>query len=125
MPTKMIDHNKHVIDARGRILGRLATEAANLLRGKAKLNYEPNLDCGDFVVITNAAAVEVTGNKLEDKIYSRHSGHPGGLKQVQLKTLMANEPEKVVTMAISGMLPKNRLNSRWLRRLKIYAGEEK
>lgn len=115
----------HVIDAKGLILGRLATQVADLLRGKNKVEFELNQDCGDYVTIINAAAIQVTGNKLEAKTYYKHSGHLGGLKETQLKTMLAEKPERVIEKAVAGMLPKNRLRSAWLRRLKVYAGEER
>lgn len=125
MPSKMINRTKHVIDARDVVLGRLATQIADLLRGKNKVEFELHQDCGDYVTVINAQSVAVTGNKLEDKMYYSHSGHPGGLKETQLKTLMERSPEKVIEQAVYGMLPKNRLRAGWMRRLKVYAGEEK
>lgn len=125
MPTKTMNRQKHVIDAKGMILGRLATQVADLLRGKNKVEFELHLDCGDYVTVINAAEVAVTGNKMEDKIYYSHSGHPGGLRETQLKTVMAENPTKVIEHAVAGMLPKNRLRAGWMNRLKVYAGEEK
>jgi large subunit ribosomal protein L13 len=122
---KQTERAVHVLDAKDMILGRLATQAADLLRGKNKVSFEQHQDCGDYVTIINAAAIKVTGNKLEDKIYYSHSGYIGNLKEVQLKTVLANRPEKVIEHAISGMLPKNRLRAGWMRRLKVYAGEAK
>lgn len=113
----------HVLDAKDQILGRLAVQAADLLRGKHKISFESHLDGGDYVTIINAAEIKVTGTKLENKIYSRHSNHPGGLKEEQLKTVLERDPALVLERAIAGMLPKNRLRPIWLRRLKIYAGE--
>lgn len=121
----MTSKEKHILDAKGKILGRLATEAAVLLRGKNKVSFELNQDCGDYVTVINASEIQVTGNKLEDKIYSSHSGYPGGLKQIQLKTLLETKPEKVIQSAVYGMLPKNRLRAGWMNRLKVYSGEEK
>lgn len=125
MSNKMIERKKHVLDAKGIILGRLATEAADLLRGKGKVTFEMHIDGGDFVTVINAQEVAVTGNKMEDKIYYRHSSFPGGLKEEQLKDVMGTKPEKVIERAVYGMLPKNRLRDGWMRRLKVYAGEER
>lgn len=121
MPSK----TKHILDARGQILGRLATEIADLLRGKGKVEFERHEDNGDWVTVINAKEIKVTGNKLEDKLYSRHSGYHGGLTQIQLKTLLEKSPGKVIQNAVRGMLPKNRLQNGWLLRLKVYAGEER
>lgn len=115
----------HILDAQGLILGRLATQAATLLRGKQRVDFELNRDSGDYVTVINAQDIKVTGNKLEQKRYYNHSGYPGGLKSVQLKTLLAERPEKVIERAVYGMLPKNRLRSGWMRRLKVFAGEAK
>ncbi len=120
----MLSKTLHKLDAKDKILGRLGTEVADLLRGKNKALFERHQDCGDFVTVINAAAIRVTGNKLEDKLYSNHSGYPGGLKQIQLKTVLATRPEKVIEQAVYGMLPKNRLRAGWMRRLKVFAGEE-
>lgn len=125
MPNKMIERKKHVLDAKGMILGRLSTQVADLLRGKNKVEFELNQDCGDYVTVINARDIAVTGNKLEDKMYYSHSGTPGNLKETQLKTLLEKSPEKVIEHAVNGMLPKNRLRAGWMRRLKVYAGEEK
>ena len=110
----------HVLDAKDYVLGRLATRAAALLRGKGKPTFTPYLDEGDFVVIVNAALVKLTGNKLEQKVSFSHSLYPGGLKLVPYKRLMAENPEKAVYRAISGMLSKNKIRDRMLTRLKIY-----
>jgi large subunit ribosomal protein L13 len=110
------------MDATDQILGRLATQAASLLRGKHKTSFAAHIDGGDYVTITNAQAIKVTGNKLEDKVYSTHSGYIGNLKQVTMGTLMKTTPEKVIEMAIYGMLPKNRLRAGWMRRLRVYSG---
>jgi large subunit ribosomal protein L13 len=113
-----------VVDADGQTLGRLSTVVADALRGKRKVTYTPNIDTGDFVVVVNAEKIVVTGNKLDDKIYWRHSGYPGGIKGEPLKNLLARRPEEVVRRAVKGMLPHNRLGAAQLRKLKIYAGPE-
>jgi large subunit ribosomal protein L13 len=115
---------KHVLDAKGMILGRLATQVATLLRGKHKPSFELHEDQGDFVTIINAAAIKVTGNKLEDKLYHRHSGYIGSLKTINLGDLLEKSPEQVIEHAVKGMLPKNRLQAKWMQRLKVYAGEQ-
>ena len=111
-----------VVDAQGQTLGRLATRVAALLRGKHKPFYTPHIDCGDFVIVVNAEKVRVTGRKLDQKIYYRHSGYPGGLKQVSLRRQLALHPERVVEAAVRGMLPKNRLGRKLFKKLKVYAG---
>jgi large subunit ribosomal protein L13 len=113
-----------VVDADGQTLGRLSTVVADALRGKRKVTYTPNIDTGDFVVVVNAEKIVVTGNKLDDKMYWRHSGYPGGIKGEPLKNLLARRPEEVVRRAVKGMLPHNRLGAAQLRKLKIYAGPE-
>ncbi len=112
----------HVLDATDRPLGRLASEAAVLLRGKHKPQYQPNLNIGDFVVIVNAEKVKVTGNKAEGKIYYRHSGYPGGLKAFTFREMMQRDPRKVIEHAVRGMLPHNRLGRRLFTHLKVYVG---
>lgn len=114
----------HIIDAKGRILGRFATEAATLLRGKQKPTFETYLDSGDHVVIINAAKLLLSGNKLEDKVYQHHTNHPGGLRTRSVKDVLATKPEEVVIAAVKGMLPKNKLQNLWMKRLHVYAGEE-
>jgi len=111
-----------VMDASDKILGRLATEIARLLRGKHKPEFTPFLDTGDFVVIVNAERVRMTGNKLEDKKYYRHSGKPGSLKVETARERMDKYPERVIQAAVWGMLPKNRLGRKLLRKLKVYSG---
>ena len=112
----------HVLDAKGRPLGRLASEAAQLLMGKHKPNYEPHLPMGDFVVIVNAKEVAVTGNKLEQKVYYRHSGYPGGLRERTLQEQMDKDPRRVVEKAVKGMLPGTSLGRELFRHLKVYSG---
>jgi large subunit ribosomal protein L13 len=113
-----------LVDAEGRTLGRLATEIADALRGKRKPQYTPHVDTGDFVVVVNADKVAVTGKKLDDKIYYRHSGYPGGLKQRTLREELDRRPTEVIRKAVRGMLPRNRLGRAQLRKLKVYAGPE-
>ena len=118
--TGEIQRQWHLIDGDGKVLGRVATKVAELLRGKGKRIYCNDVDCGDFVIITNAAKLVLTGDKLNQKIAYRHSGYPGGDKYTPYKRLMAEQPEKAVEFAVKGMLPKNKLGSRQLTRLKIY-----
>jgi large subunit ribosomal protein L13 len=113
-----------LFDADGVVLGRLATEVADALRGKRKPEYTPHCDTGDFVVVVNAAKVRVTGNKLADKRYYRHSGYPGGLRSRTLAEMLERRPEEVIRKAVKGMLPRNRLGRQQLRKLKVYAGPE-
>src|SRR3954454_18835460 len=112
----------YVVDAEGKTLGRLATQIAGVLRGKGKPAYTPHVDTGDFVVVVNAEKIRVTGNKLDQKIYYRHSGYPGGLRERTLREQLDRRPEEVLRKAVKGMLPKNKLASAQLRKLKIYAG---
>jgi large subunit ribosomal protein L13 len=119
-----IERSWRLVDAEGRTLGRLATEIADVLRGKDKPAYTPHVDTGDFVIVVNAEKVRVTGKKLEQKIYYRHSGYPGGLRQRTLAEQLARRPEEVLRRAVRGMLPKNKLAAAQLRKLKVYAGPE-
>ncbi len=121
---KEIVNNWKVLDAQGQTLGRLASEAARLLMGKHKPSYTRHLPMGDFVVVVNAARVRVTGNKLANKIYYRHSGYMGGLKETTMRTLMESRPERVMELAVKRMLPQNKLGDALFRRLKVYAGPE-
>ncbi len=114
----------YVLDAAGKPLGRTAATAANILRGKVKVDYTPHVDCGDFVIIINADKAVLTGKKLEQKYYRSHSGWVGGLKEVQYKRLMAEKPELAMKLAVKGMLGKNKLGDSQLTRLKIYKGAE-
>jgi len=114
----------HVIDATDVVLGRLATQAATLLRGKHKPIYAPHVDTGDFVIIVNAGKVALTGNKREKKMAYRHSGYPGGLRETPYSELLDKHPEKAVEKAVKGMLPHNTLGRAMLRKLKVYAGPE-
>ncbi|MDH3816533.1 MAG: 50S ribosomal protein L13 [Acidobacteriota bacterium] len=113
-----------VMDAADQVLGRLATEVARILRGKHKPDFTPYLDTGDFVVIVNAERVRLTGAKLDDKVYYRHSGRPGSLKSETARERLDKHPERVIQAAVWGMLPKNRLGRKLLRKLKVYAGPE-
>src|SRR5919199_4916886 len=119
-----IQRRWYVADAEGQTLGRLATEIAATLRGKNKPQYTPHVDTGDFVIVVNAEKVRVTGNKLDQKRYYRHSGYPGGLRSRTLREQLERRPEEVLRKAVKGMLPKNKLASAQLRKLKIYAGPE-
>lgn len=122
--TPPIITEKHVIDADGVALGRIATRAADLLRGKHKPSFVSHLDIGDSVTIVNSSKVKLTGNKLDQKTYYHHTGYLGHLKEEKLKDLMIKRPEEVVRRAIAGMLPKNRLKAAWLKRLVVIAGNE-
>jgi large subunit ribosomal protein L13 len=113
-----------LIDARGKTLGRLATQIADILRGKRKPEYTPHIDTGDFVVVVNAREIAVTGNKRADKLYHRHSGYPGGLRTRTLADMLERRPEEVIRIAVKGMLPRNRLARQQLRKLKVYAGPD-
>lgn len=119
-----IKRNWHLFDAKGKILGRLASQIAQYLIGKDKKNFVPYLDMGDYVVVINAKKVGVTGRKEEEKIYTRYSGYPGGLKKKTLAELREKKPEEIIKRAVSGMLPKNKLRKRRMARLYIFAGEE-
>jgi large subunit ribosomal protein L13 len=113
-----------LVDAEGQTLGRLATRIADTLRGKGKPQYTPHVDTGDFVVVVNAEKIHVTGSKLDSKLYYRHSGYPGGLRQRTLRQQLERRPTEVLRVAVKGMLPKNKLASAQIRKLKIYAGPE-
>lgn len=114
---KQLQRQKHLIDAEGQILGRLATRVSLLLRGKHKVEWEPHKDIGDFVQVENVDKISVTGKKMDDKIYYHYSGYPGGLKETKMKELMAKRPEEVLRRAVWNMLPKNKLRSRFIKRL--------
>ncbi len=113
-----------LIDAKGKVLGRLASEIAKLLIGKHKAYYQPDVDCGDFVVVINAEKVTVTGNKLEKKVYNFHTNYPGGHKERNLRWMLEERPEEVIRLAVKRMLPKNKLGHRMLKRLKVVVGSE-
>ncbi len=112
-----------LVNAEGKTLGRLASEIAKVLRGKHKPLYTPHLDCGDYVIVVNADKVRVTGRKLDQKMYYRHSGYPGGIKSISLRNQLQKHPERVLQAAVRGMLPKNRLGRKMLKKLKVYAGD--
>ena len=112
-----------LVDADGQALGRLASEVAKLLRGKHKPNFTPHVDCGDNVVVTNAAKITLSGKKWESKEYIRHTGYPGGQRSLSAKELLAKDPSRIVEKAVKGMLPKNKLGAELFRNLKVYAGE--
>jgi large subunit ribosomal protein L13 len=119
-----VTHDWYIVDAEGKTLGRLATQVATYLLGKHKVQFSPHIDCGDNIVIINAAKIHVTGNKLEDKKYYHHSGYPGGIKETSLAEIIERNPARALETAITGMLPKNRLTDDRLRRLKVYPGTE-
>jgi len=119
-----VEKKWHLIDARDRILGRLASKIAIILRGKHKPIFTPHMDAGDYVVVVNADKVALTGDKLEKKIYYRHSGYVGGLKEIPAKEMLLRRPENLIKLAVKGMLPKNSLGRRQLTKLKIYAGPD-
>ena len=114
----------YVVDATDMVLGRLASNVANVLRGKNKPTYTPNVDTGDFVIIVNCDKVRLTGKKLEKKFYTYHTGYVGGLKQIQYKKLMEEKPDKAVMLAVKGMLPKNSMGRKQLKRLRVFVGAE-
>jgi large subunit ribosomal protein L13 len=114
----------HLVDAQGKVLGRMASEIAKLLRGKHKPIFTPNLDTGDFVVVVNAGSVKLTGKKLEKKVYYRHTEYPGGIREKTAAKMLAEKPEELVRLAVKGMLPKNRLSRKLVSKLKVYAGPE-
>ena len=118
------ERNWLVVDASGKTLGRLATQIADVLRGKRKPQYTPHIDVGDFVVVVNAEKISVTGNKRAEKLYYRHSGYPGGLRSRTLEEMLERRPEEVVRLAVKGMLPRTRLGRAQFRKLKVYAGPD-
>lgn len=119
-----IDRKWYIVDATDQTLGRLASKIAIILRGKHKPIFTPHLDCGDYVVVINAERIHVTGKKLEEKMYYRYSGYPGGLKATKLRDMLQKSPERVISEAVRRMLPKNALNRHVLKKLKVYAGPE-
>jgi large subunit ribosomal protein L13 len=118
------DKKWHLVDAEGQTLGRLASKVAKIIRGKHKVNYTPHSDCGDYVVVINAEKVHFTGNKLNDKVYTRHTGYPGGQRHATAREILEKRPERIIEMAVKGMLPKNTLGSALYRNLYVYAGGE-
>lgn len=119
-----VEQNWYVVDAENKVLGRLATELARILRGKHKPDFTPHVDTGDYVIVINAEKVNLTGNKLKDKVYYSHSGYPGGIKSITAENLKAKKPEALIRLAVKGMLPKNRLGRKLFKKLKVYAGGE-
>lgn len=119
-----IERKWYIIDAENKPLGRVATEAAKLLRGKHKPTFTPNMDAGDNVIIINCSKVILTGHKLDQKIYRHHSGYIGGMKEIKARDMLNNNPEKALTLAIKGMLPKNSLGRQTIKKLRVYAGSE-
>lgn len=118
------NHNWYIVDASNKVLGRLASEIARRLRGKHKPEYTPNVDTGDYIVVINASQVKVTGKKTKDKIYYTHSGYTGGIKSIPFDKLLAKHPERIIEIAVKGMLPKNPLGRAMYRKLNVYAGSE-
>lgn len=121
---KDIERKWYIIDAEGKVLGRMATEIARLLRGKHKPTYTPFMDTGDYVIVINAEKIKLTGNKLADKKYVYHTGYPGGRREVPYDELLEKSPEKAIELAVKGMLPKGKLGRQMYRKLKVYAGED-
>ena len=119
-----VERKWYVVDAEGKTLGRLASEVANVLRGKNKPTYTPHIDTGDYVIVVNAEKIQVTGKKLDQKIYYHHSGYVGGMKEATLREMMQKKPEFVITHAVKGMLPKGPLGRQMLKKLHVYAGPE-
>ncbi len=119
-----VERKWYVVDAEGKTLGRLASEVASVLRGKNKPIYTPHVDCGDYVIVINAEKVEVTGKKRKEKIYKRHTGYPGGLRELSFEKLQAKKPEEIIKHAVKGMLPDGKLGRQMFKKLKVYAGPE-
>lgn len=119
-----VERKWYVIDAEGQNLGRLATKAAHILRGKHKVTFTPHIDCGDYVIVINASKINLTGNKLENKMYYNHSGYPGGLRERTAKVMVKDYPEEMIERAVKGMLPKGRLGRQMYKKLFVYAGPE-
>lgn len=119
-----VERSWFVVDAEDQTLGRLATRIATVLRGKHKPSYSPSVDCGDYVIVVNAEKIKVTGNRLDQKVYYRHSGYPGGLTEITLRRQLEKHPTRVIESAVRGMLPKNRLGRQMIKKLKAYAGPD-
>ena len=119
-----IERKWYILDAEGKTLGRLASEAAMILRGKKKPTYTPYIDCGDYVIVINAEKIEVTGKKAKEKIYKHHTGYPGGLREITYEKLQAKDPEEIIRHAVKGMMPKGPLGRQMYKKLKVYAGPE-
>lgn len=119
-----ISRKWYVVDAQDKVLGRLASEVAAILRGKNKPEFTPFMDAGDFVIVINASKIKLTGNKLDQKLYRYHTGYPGGLKEIKYRNMVQNKPEKVIELAVKGMLPKNALGRAMYKKLFVYAGPD-
>lgn len=119
-----IQRRWYLLDAEGKVLGRMASRVAAILRGKHKPIYTPHVDTGDHVIVINAAKIRLTGNKLQEKFYARHSGYPGGFKSILASRLLATKPERIIEFAVKGMLPKNKLGRAMFKKLKVYAGPD-
>ena len=119
-----IERKWYVVDAEGKTLGRLATEVATVLRGKHKPTFTPHMDCGDYVIVINAEKVDVTGKKRKEKVYKRHTGYPGGLREVTFEKLQEKKPEEIIRHAVKGMMPNGKLGRQMHKKLKVYAGPE-
>ncbi|NLY45205.1 MAG: 50S ribosomal protein L13 [Tissierella sp.] len=122
--TNEVDRKWYVIDAEGKVLGRLASEISAILTGKNKPIYTPHVDTGDFVIIINAEKIKLTGNKLNQLNYTYHTGYAGGLKEIPYKRLIEEKPEKIIELAVKGMLPKNKIGRQMIKKMKVYAGPE-
>lgn len=119
-----VEHQWYLVDAEGKVLGRLATELAKILRGKNKPIYTPHVDTGDFVIVVNAGKVALTGKKMKDKTYYRHTGYPGGIREMSAEKLLTKKPTEMIRIAVKGMLPKTSLGRQMIQKLKIYAGSK-
>ena len=119
-----VQRDWHVVDATDKVLGRMASRIAMILQGKTKPTYTPHVDTGDFVVVTNAEKIKLTGNKMNEKVYYSHSGYPGGFKEIPIKKWMDKHPDRIVNLAVKRMLPKTKLGSAMLKKLKVYAGPD-
>jgi large subunit ribosomal protein L13 len=119
-----IENKWYVVDAKGKVLGRLASQIAKYLRGKHKPEYTPHADAGDYIIVTNAEQIKITGNKRQEKIYRRHSGYPGGMKEITFDKMQEKHPTRIIELAVKGMLPKNPLGRSMLGKLKVYAGSD-
>lgn len=119
-----VEHRWYVVDAEGKTLGRLASQVAAILRGKHKPTFSPSVDCGDFVIVVNAAKIATTGRRIDQKMYHRHSGYPGGLTSMNMREQLNRHPTRPLQIAVRGMLPKNRLGRKLIKKLKVYAGSE-
>ncbi len=119
-----VQRDWYVVDATDKVLGRMASRIAMILQGKTKPIYTPHVDTGDFVVVTNAEKIKLTGNKMDEKVYYSHSGYPGGFKEIPIKKWMEKHPDRIVTLAVKRMLPKTKLGSAMLKKLKVYAGPD-